>query len=89
MTVRFLVSGMVQGVGFRYFTARRAQALQLAGWVRNLPDGRVEVVASGDPSSLEALETALGSGPAGAAVSGVEKSQISDEIGAVNSFNIK
>lgn len=53
MTTRFLVSGMVQGVGFRWFVARHARALGLGGYARNLPDGRVEVVASG--AGMEAL----------------------------------
>ncbi len=68
MRAHVFVSGRVQGVGFRYFTARHARRLHLAGYVQNLPDGRVEVVADGDRSALEALVTVLREGPAGSAV---------------------
>ncbi len=71
MRVHVLVSGRVQGVGFRYFTARWARRLGLAGFVRNLPDGRVEVVAHGERGALEQLVGALRSGPPGASVRGV------------------
>jgi acylphosphatase len=54
-TKKFVVSGRVQGVGFRYFVVREAEALSLAGWVRNLPDGRVEVLASGDDGPVDVL----------------------------------
>jgi acylphosphatase len=53
------VSGMVQGVGFRAWTVRRGRALGLAGWARNLPDGRVEVVAEGPEDCCRALVDAL------------------------------
>jgi len=48
-------SGMVQGVGFRFTTQRYAQALKLTGWVKNLPDGRVEILAQGDRKKIESL----------------------------------
>jgi acylphosphatase len=74
MTSRFLVSGAVQGVGYRWYVARHARALGLAGFARNLPDGRVEVVAAGDdPAGLDRLEALLRSGPAHAAVDRVER----------------
>jgi acylphosphatase len=63
-----VISGRVQGVGFRYFTARRARRLGLAGFVRNLPDGRVEVEALGDPGVLQEFVAALRQGPPGASV---------------------
>lgn len=50
-----LVSGKVQGVGFRYFTQKQANTLSLVGIARNLADGRVEVIAEGDEQSLKAL----------------------------------
>lgn len=71
-TRRFLVSGRVQGVGFRYFVYREAQQLGLSGFVRNLGDGRVEVVASGDEGALNRLEALLWRGPVMANVTMVE-----------------
>ncbi len=73
MTSRFLVSGMVQGVGFRWFVARHARVLGLSGYARNLPDGRVEVVAAGDGGALGRLEQLLRAGPAHARVEEVER----------------
>jgi acylphosphatase len=66
--VRLLVSGRVQGVGFREFTRRTAQRLGVGGWVRNLAGGGVEVVADGDRPVLEALVNAVRGGPPGAFV---------------------
>jgi acylphosphatase len=60
---RFLVSGRVQGVGFRYFTLEAARREGLAGYVRNLDDGRVEAVAEGESESVVRFERALRQGP--------------------------
>ncbi len=68
----FIVTGYVQGVGFRWFTMRRARSLGLCGWVRNLPDGSVEVWAEGEESDLDSLESALKGGPSGSRVKFVE-----------------
>jgi acylphosphatase len=68
---RYFVSGMVQGVGFRFFTQRTADRLQLAGYTRNLRDGRVEVYAIGAAGELDKLRSALQRGPSGASVSDV------------------
>jgi acylphosphatase len=65
---RYFVSGIVQGVGFRYFTERAAERLQLSGYTKNLPDGRVEVYAIGTPDQLAKLRSALERGPWGARV---------------------
>jgi acylphosphatase len=74
MTSRFLVSGLVQGVGFRWYVARHARALGLAGFARNLADGRVEVVAAGpDAARLDRLESLLRTGPAHSQVEGVQR----------------
>ena len=62
------VAGRVQGVGFRYFVARSARGLGLSGYVRNLPDGTVEVAAVGNRAALESLATLLEKGPPGAVV---------------------
>lgn len=62
------VSGRVQGVGFRWYVRQRAHALDVAGWVRNLENGDVEVAASGPESALSALLAVVKEGPPGAAV---------------------
>lgn len=89
MTKKYLISGRVQGVGFRYFVLRRATSLGLAGWTRNLPNGSVEVVARGDGAALSALETELERGSAHSKVENVEKAAISDDIADVNGFEIR
>ena len=68
-----VVRGRVQGVGFRWFVRERGRALGLSGWVRNLADGSVEVVANGERLALERLRMLLGQGPPGAAVSAVDE----------------
>jgi acylphosphatase len=62
------VTGVVQGVGFRWFVRERARRLGLDGWVRNLPDGSVEVLAEGEAEQLDLLRGELRRGPDGAAV---------------------
>ncbi|PPE74852.1 acylphosphatase [Solimonas fluminis] len=69
---RFIVSGRVQGVFFRQSTADKANSLGLDGWVRNLPDGRVEGMAAGTPGALAELRGWLDEGPPAARVEGVE-----------------
>jgi len=69
--VRCLVSGRVQGVFFRAATADEAARLSISGWAKNLADGRVEVMACGQPDALDALCEWLWTGPPAAAVSGV------------------
>ena len=66
------ITGVVQGVGFRWFVRERARRLGLSGWVRNLADGSVEVAASGDSRQLELLRGELRRGPNGARVDGVQ-----------------
>ncbi len=72
---RFLVSGKVQGVFFRASTARQAEQLQLRGWAKNLPDGRVEVLALGSLAAVEQLADWLQRGPPRARVNAVEVSE--------------
>ncbi len=72
---RFLVSGVVQGVGYRLFTVRAARSLGIRGFARNLPDGRVEVVAAGPAEGIRRFREQLRSGPRGAVVSGLEASE--------------
>jgi acylphosphatase len=88
MSTRFLVSGQVQGVGFRWFVARHARSLGLVGYARNLPDGRVEVVVSGPDDSLPALEQLLRAGPANAQVDQVERSSDPAPVMVGKSFDI-
>lgn len=78
MTVarRYLISGLVQGVGFRYFALKRAQEREVFGFVQNLPDGRVEIVAEGDDESLESFKKDLQIGPRFSKVSTVEESPL-------------
>jgi acylphosphatase len=74
---RIWVAGRVQGVGFRWATWQAAREIGgLAGRVRNLPDGRVEVEAVGEPERVEALRTWLRQGPAGARVTGLTEQEI-------------
>lgn len=69
---RFIVNGRVQGVYFRQSTAEKARDLGLRGWVQNLPDGRVEGLASGPNHQLEALKSWLRQGPPAARVDGLQ-----------------
>ena len=90
MTTRFLVSGMVQGVGFRWFVARHARALGLGGYARNLADGRVAVVACGGPGeALTRLEELLRAGPAHARVDRLERQDDVNEPVSERSFDIR
>lgn len=76
IAVRFLVGGRVQGVGYRAATRREAQSLGLDGFARNLDDGRVEVVAEGDPQAIERLADFLQRGPAFAQVTRIDRDPI-------------
>jgi len=77
--VRVLVSGRVQGVGFRYSTCDEALRLGLAGWVRNLPSGGVEVLAQGAGADVDRLLVWLESGPRTASVSDLEMAPASPD----------
>lgn len=74
----FRVIGVVQGVGFRYWTRREAQRLGLRGTVRNAIDGSVEVVAAGSPDRLQEFVRLLKQGPPGARVSALEPLETQD-----------
>jgi acylphosphatase len=73
--MRFLISGRVQGVGYRYFAERSAHETGITGWARNLDDGRVEVHANGTVAQLEDFEARLRMGPRFADVRSVESSE--------------
>ena len=91
MICRFLVAGVVQGVGYRWYAARHARELGLSGFARNLDDGRVEVVAAGgDPEAIGRLEAALRAGPAHARVDAVERENEIDNVQVpTRSFDIR
>jgi acylphosphatase len=86
---RYVVSGLVQGVGFRWFVHRHAARLRLSGWAENLVDGRVEVVASGPDEALEELELLLRQGPSRADVAEVEISELPSESVGPSGFDIR
>jgi acylphosphatase len=73
VAAQLLISGVVQGVGYRYWTTRTAARLGLSGWVRNLYDDRVEIFAEGPAPALEALVEACRVGPRSAEVTGVAR----------------
>ena len=73
MTRRYIVSGRVQGVGFRWFVEKEARAIGIGGWVRNTDDGTVEVLASGTEEQLRRLRRSLQQGPRAARVDQVQE----------------
>jgi len=85
---RYLVSGEVQGVGFRFFTQRVAAHHQVVGYVRNLPDGRVEAHAEGTPEGIEGFKHDLAAGPQHARVEQVEELSV-EPTGRYPSFRIE
>ncbi len=78
---RFVVEGRVQGVGFRWSVRAEASRLGLAGWARNLADGRVEVHAQGGPEALAALAAWLREGPPQAEVTSLSEVPAEPERG--------
>lgn len=85
---RYFVSGIVQGVGFRYFTQDEADRLRLCGYVRNLRDGRVEVYAIGPPANLDRLRALLERGPRGAMVQNVAEQAAEIDTKFASEFSI-
>ncbi|NMB73933.1 MAG: acylphosphatase [Myxococcales bacterium] len=81
------ISGLVQGVSFRWHTRRIAQALGLVGWVKNLPDGSVEVLAEGEEGALRDLLAWCRRGPELAQVERVEE-RFSDATGGFSEFRV-
>jgi acylphosphatase len=75
-TVRVILRGLVQGVGFRYYAWRRAEQLGLAGTVRNLRDGRVEVVAKGPEDAISSYLEELRHGPMGSHVTALDVEEL-------------
>lgn len=81
------VGGRVQGVGFRYFVRSAAQQLSLDGWVRNLRDGRVELVAEGNQAALMDFLAIVRRGPSGSNVTEVSE-EWSEGSGEFDAFRI-
>lgn len=84
---RWFIRGSVQGVGFRYFVQHKATSLGLAGWTRNLDDGRVEVYAIGSADRLNELAAALHIGPRMANVRSVEERE--EAVESVSGFFVR
>ena len=85
---RFVVRGRVQGVGFRWFVEWEAHMLGIAGWVRNNPDGSVEVLAQGTRDQLAGLHSRLREGPRAARIDDVEVSN-AEPVPGLTSFQIR
>ena len=85
---RFLISGEVQGVGYRFFAQRAAARHQVVGYVRNRPDGCVEVHAEGAANSVEGFKHDLAAGPRWAVVSQVEEISL-EPTGTYSAFRIE
>lgn len=83
-----VVTGRVQGVGFRYFVQQHAAKLELTGWVRNQWDGSVELIAEGNPLNLQDLLKNLHRGPSSATVTDVDFAW-QTATGEFRSFRIK
>jgi acylphosphatase len=88
MILHALVKGRVQGVGFRYWLYDQARQLGITGYVRNLPDGNVEVRAEGDDHQLHQVEQLLWKGPLFASVDDVDVNH-SDEPARFEEFEIR
>jgi acylphosphatase len=84
---RLLISGRVQGVGFRWFTHDAASRENVTGWVRNLPDGRVEAYLEGESEAVLRVERALRQGPRGSRIDTVYVDE-EQPSGAYRSFSI-
>ena len=84
---RLVVGGRVQGVGFRYFTQDAANREGVTGWVRNLPDGRVDAYIEGEADAVLRVERAIRRGPRGARVDDVEV-DTAEPTGAYSRFEI-
>lgn len=85
---KFLISGSVQGVGFRYFTQRTSARHQVRGYVKNLADGRVEVLAEGNSTAVEAFRHDLAAGPTHSRVTEIEELVV-EPTGAFSTFRIE
>jgi acylphosphatase len=79
LAVRLIVHGRVQGVGYRWWTVREARSLGVNGWVRNLADGGVEILAIGARGAVTRLADACRRGPSAAGVDGIDQATAEDD----------
>lgn len=86
---RYFISGMVQGVGYRYFALKTAERLGVSGYAKNLSDGRVEVYAIGTAARLASMRDELERGPRGAAVSSVVEEDASMDPKFAAQFSVE
>jgi len=86
ITVRLLIQGQVQGVGYRAWCLKTARGLRLAGWVRNLTDGSVEALAQGPAESIELMLAACKAGPPAARVTSVDRRHVNDPAKILEGF---
>ena len=90
MVQHTLVTGRVQGVGFRWYVQREAAELGLHGWVRNTDDGAVEIVASGTPDQLAELRLAIRKGSRGSRVDRITEHELAaSEADTLGAFTIQ
>lgn len=85
---KYLISGEVQGVGFRFFTQRSAARHQVRGYVKNLPDGRVEALVEGSGEAVEAFRQDIEAGPTYSRVGQIEE-LVLDPSGLYSAFRIE
>lgn len=85
---RFVITGRVQRVGFRYFVVEAAEDERLGGWVRNLRDGRVEALVEGEAHAVERFERKIRSGPPAARVDNVEV-EVREPSGHLTGFRVE
>jgi acylphosphatase len=88
-TVKLVVRGRVQGVGYRAWTRRNAVGLSLSGWVRNRRDGSVEAVLAGDAVAVRTMIDLMRRGPAGAAVVTVETGDMAPDPSLPAGFEVR
>jgi len=84
-----IISGRVQGVGFRYFTYKTAKELGIKGWVKNLRDGTVETVFTGRPEDVKKMKEKLKVGPPSSRVQNIEEMELVENTNRFNDFTIR
>lgn len=83
-----ILSGRVQGVGFRHFTTQQANELGIRGWVKNLPDGRLETVIAGTKKDVEEMVQRMEKGPRMASVSEISELDPPETMDQFKSFSV-